>query len=419
MDRRQYLKHFMIILSGNSAAQAINLLSYPLLTRLYTPHAFGVFAMFVAAAAVPGVIACGRFDLAVTTAPKAGRYGILWLCIAIAIGIGCLSIGGGALYWYLIGQGPSLLIPPLLGLTVTLTGVCTAQSMFLIRHDRYRAQSLSVIFRTGGAVLSQIALGLMAATSMSLILGFVFGLLAQALIQGIVIAARLDPKRPRLREMRAMFYRFRRQVTVDIPSSLLSGFSNNLLTFLLAGLYSTRTVGFYSIGNRLAVVPLQLFNDALSQTFFQKAARARELKGHFWDEMKFSLVTSGLLSVAVLAAIVLFARPFITIYLGKQWAPAADMLIILAPMLAVRGLTMSIATTVFVMRSAHWLFVHNIANVTVMLLAYALAQFLHLSELGFLALASAMLTAEYALFAGFLVYRARQTRAATLGAASR
>jgi O-antigen/teichoic acid export membrane protein len=410
MDRRQYFKHFMIILTGNGAAQAVNLLSYPLLTRLYTPHEFGVFAMFVAASAVPGAIACGRFDLAVTTAPKAGRYGILWLCAAIAAAVGLLSIGAAALYWQLSGRGTGMLLPLLLGLSVTLTGVCSAQSMFLMRHDRYRAQSLSVLTRTGGAVLAQIGLGLVAATAMSLILGFVFGLLAQALLLAGVIWLRLDPRWPRLRDMRAMFFRFRHQVAVDIPSTLIAAFSLNLLTFLLAALYDTRTVGFYSIGNRLAIVPLALFNDALSQTFFQKAARAKETKGHFWDEMKFSLVTSALLSVAVLAGIVLLARPFITMYLGRQWAPSADMLIILAPMLAVRSLTMSIGTTVFVMRSAHWLFIHNVANVVTTLSAYGISVWLGLSALNFLIVASALLTIEYALFAVFLIAKARGAR---------
>jgi hypothetical protein len=84
------------------------------------------------------------------------------------------------------------------------------------------------------------------------------------------------------------------------------------------------------------------------------------------------------------------------------------MLIILAPMLAVRSLTMSIATTVFVMRAAHWLLIHNIANVLTTLAAYAIAALLGLSSLKFLMVASAMLTIEYALFATFLIFKARQ-----------
>lgn len=418
MDRRLYLKHFMIILSGNSAAQAANLLSYPFLARLYSPHEFGIFAMFVAAAAIPSAVACGRFDLAVTTAPRWGRFGILWLCVAIAAGVGLVSMAGAAIYFQLSATAVHPALPVLLGLSVFLTGVCSAQSMFLMRHERYRATSSSLLVRTGGAVVVQLALALVAATALSLILGFVFGLLAQAVMLALVIWRRIGPGKPKLRDMRAMFFRFRRQVTVDIPSTLIAAFSLNLLTFLLAALYGTRTVGFYSIGNRLAVVPLQLFNDALGQTFFQKAARGHEARGHFWDEMKFSLVTSGLLSIGVLVAILLLARPFITIYLGAQWAPAADMLVIMAPMLAVRSLTMSIGTTVFVLRSAHWLFIHNVANVAVTLIAFAIAHFMHLSPLQFLEVAATLLALEYGAFALFLIAAARRTRTAALSRAA-
>jgi O-antigen/teichoic acid export membrane protein len=414
LDRRQFLRHFMIILTGNGAAQAVNLLSYPVLARLYSPEAFGTFAMFVAATAIPSAIACGRFDLQVPTAPGPGRFGIFWLCLAIASIVGILSIGGAAIYWQYSDIRADSSVPFLVGLAVFLTGACSAMSMFLMRHDWYRTQSLSVLTRTGGAVIVQIALGLLAATSFSLITGFVAGLAAQALLLAAVVWRRLNPGPPRKRGMRAMFSRFRPQVAVDIPSTLIAAFSLNLLTFLLAALYGQRTVGFYAVGNRLAIVPLALFNDALSQTFHQKAARAKETKGHFWDEMKFSLLASALLSIAVLAGIVLLAKPFIMIYLGKQWAPAADMLIILAPMLAVRSLAMSIGTTVFVMRAAHWLLIHNIANVLTTLAAYGIAALLDLSSLKFLMVASAMLTIEYALFATFLIFKARSARAAVL-----
>ncbi|HUE78790.1 MAG TPA: oligosaccharide flippase family protein [Sphingomicrobium sp.] len=408
MDRRLYLKQFMIILSGNGAAQAANLLSYPFLARLYTPHEFGVFATFVAAAAIPSSVACGRFELAVTTAPRWGRFGILWLCVAVAAGVGLLSVFGAAIYWQLSETAAHPSLPVLLGLSIFLTGVTSAQSMFLMRHDCYRATSSSLLVRTGGAVVVQLALAFVSATALSLILGFVFGLLAQAAMLALIIWRRVRPGKPKLRDMRAMFLRFRHQVTVDIPSTIIAAFSLNLVTFMLGGLYGQRVVGFYSIGQRLAITPLQLFNDALGQIFFQKAARARETKGHFWDEMKFSLLTSGLISLGVLVIILLVARPFIVFYLGAQWAPAADILVILAPMLAVRSLTMSIATTVFVMRAAHWLFIHNVANVAMTIAAYAFALFFGLGPAAFLSVAALLIGFEYAVFALFLIWASRR-----------
>src|SRR5687767_8086459 len=116
MDRRQYLRHFMVLFSGTAAAQLVNLASYPFLARLYTPADFGVFAMFVAVSAIPGAIACGRFDLAVPTAPRAGRFAILWLCVAIAVAMGALSTVGSAIYWFATDAQVQPAIPLLLGL---------------------------------------------------------------------------------------------------------------------------------------------------------------------------------------------------------------------------------------------------------------------------------------------------------------
>jgi len=408
LDRREYLRHFLIIFTGNGAAQVVNLLGYPFLARLYSPQEFGLFGMFVAAAAVPGTVACARFEFAIPTAPRRGASGVLWLCFIISAALGLISAGATAIYMWASGRTFSGELALLFGSCVALTGICAANSFYLMRHEHYRVASASLLVRTGTAVASQIVLGLLSATASSLILGFTLGLAAQGLMLGAVTWRVVHPGPPDRRSMAAMFRRFRRQVFVDFPSTLIAAFAANVLTFALAILYTPRIVGFYSMGSRLAVVPLALFNDSLSQVFFQKAARARQEKGHMWDELRFSATVSGLLSAAVLVGILLFARPFIRIFLGRTWLPAADMLVVLAPMLAVRSLTMSIATAVFVLRSAHWLLVHNVATVALPALAFALSWLLKLGPIGFLGITSGFLALEYAFFGVFLAAAARR-----------
>ena len=77
MDRRQFFGQFAALFTGTAVAQLFNLASYPLLARLYTPDQFGLFGAFIAAAAIPGAIACGRFELGITTAPASGRKAML------------------------------------------------------------------------------------------------------------------------------------------------------------------------------------------------------------------------------------------------------------------------------------------------------------------------------------------------------
>ena len=413
-SRRQYWRHFLLILGGNGAAQFINLAGYPFLARLYSPQEFGVFGLFVAASAIPGIVACGRFEYAIPTAPKGGAPSVLWLCLLASVAMGMLAAGAAAIYASLSSAIFGCAFPVLFGLCVTLTGVCAGSSMFVLRNEGYRAVSISVLARTAIAIMSQIGLAFLARDSFSLIVGFVLGLAVQAAILTGWVWMKVDPGSPQPPRMRAMFTRYRRQVTVDFPSTLVAAVALNILTFTLAILYDQRTVGYYSMGNRLAVVPLALFNDALAQVFFQKASRAKREQGHLWNELKFNLFTSGILSFGVLFGIVLFARPFIGIFLGAKWQPAADMLIVLAPMLAIRGLAMSIATTVFVLRSAHWLFIHNIATVVLPIAAFAAAQIFDLGPLTFLALVSVLLFIEYLGFGSFLVWAAHRDRSTRL-----
>jgi O-antigen/teichoic acid export membrane protein len=206
--------------------------------------------------------------------------------------------------------------------------------------------------------------------------------------------------------MRALFRRYRRQVTIDIPSTFIAALGLNLMTFFLMTLFNQRTLGFYALANRIAITPLQLFNDALGQVFFQKAARSQEATGRFWNEMKFNVLTSGILSLGVLGGIWLLARPFIGLYLGKGWLPAADMLLILAPMLAMRSLCMSVATTVFVLRRPQWLLYHNIANAVAQAIAFAIGWASGMGVTAFLALAAGLLFVEYFVFAALLIVAA-------------
>lgn len=406
MDWREYLRHFAILLSGTAAAQALNLAAYPLLARLYTPADFGGFAIFVAASAIPGSIACGRFELAVPTAPHWGRQAILWLCIVIALVAGAVSTVGAALWWWWQGLPNGGVMAPLLGLCVFLTGFTAAAQLYLMRHDRYRLSSLSLVVRTGGAVVAQALLALVARDALSLVIGYAAGFAAQGLMLAAALR-RVGAGRPNAARMRALFRRYRRQVSIDIPSTFIAALGLNLMTFFLLALFDQRTLGFYSLANRIAIVPLQLFNDALGQVFFQKAARSQERTGSFWNEMKFNVATSGAISIAVLGGIWLLATPFITLYLGRQWAPSAQMLLILAPMLAMRSLAMSVATAVFVLKRPQWLLYHNLANAAVQGAAFALGWASGMGVTQFLGLAALLLFGEYLVFALLLIAVAR------------
>lgn len=407
MNRREYLSHFGLLFSGTAAGQLVNLASYPFLARLYSPVDFGGFAIFVAASLIPAAIACARLELAIPIAPRHGRFAIVWLSYTAAAVVALLSGAAGAAYWLWVGTPGALILAALLLLAVGVTGFCNATTVFLMRHDEYRLTSASVFVRTAAGVTAQLALAFVMRDSWGLILGYFAGLVAQAAILLPRLVRTLGRSRPRLRPMRAMLARYRAQVSADIPGTLIGAWAYQATPFFIHFLYGPAAVGFYALGQRIALLPLQFFNESLSQIFFQKAARAQEERGSFWRETKFNLLVSGVLSGGALVAILLLARPVITVYLGAQWEPSATILIILAPMLALRSITMSIATTVFVIGKAHWLLLHNVASLLILLTAFGVA-FLSSGSLHmFLTVLTVFSSIEFACFGALLIHAAR------------
>lgn len=408
MDRRRYLRHFIELLTGTAAAQLITFALYPLLGRLYRPEDFGVLALFTTASAILGAVACARYDIALPIARRSARFAVFWLCVILSLAIGIVSGLGGALYWHLREAAVTPVLPWLLGLSVFLTGFCTASTLFLLRHDRYRTTSGSIVIRILGAALVQILMAFVWGGGTGLVVGYCAGLLLQGLMLAAAMRTVTQWRAPRLAQMAAVTRRYGRQAVIDIPSVLLAVISTNILNALLLVLYDERTVGMYSLANRIAFVPFQTFNDALSRVFFQKAARAREETGGFWREMKFNLVVSGVLSVAILIAIALFARPFIPFFLGEVWRPAASILIILAPMLAMTSLVNSVGTAVFVLGRGHWRLAHNVAMVSLHVVAFGAAWALSLSLEAYLILVSVLLTLELGVYLVLLAAAARR-----------
>jgi O-antigen/teichoic acid export membrane protein len=408
MNRREYFKHFTQLFTGSFAAQLLNFAAYPLLARLYSPMEFGVFATFVAAAAIPSEAACARFDLAVPTAPQWGRFAILWLCILISA-VAALFWGAGAAVYWLVVEGRATNLQPLLfGLCVGLTGFCAAGSLYLLRNNLYGIGAIAVAIRTGGAVLAQVAIGLIWSSSLALIIGFAAGLLAQAIVVGWAILKYARPKRPRPSQMRILFERYKWQVAVDIPNTVVAGLALNLPTFFIAASFGQRVVGFYGLAHRIAIAPIQDLTDALSQIYFQKAARSYEERGSFWPELELTLLASSLLAAGLVPGILLFAKPVVVTYLGARWEPVATILAILAPMLATRSIISSIHSTTYVLRRAWWLLVHNLANVLVVTLAFLTAVLGSLGSTGFFELMALLASIEYVLFGTVLVIAARR-----------
>ena len=70
LPKGEFSKNVLTLLTGTTISQALPISVSPILTRLYSPEDFGVFALFLAICAIFSSIATGRYELAIVLPEK-------------------------------------------------------------------------------------------------------------------------------------------------------------------------------------------------------------------------------------------------------------------------------------------------------------------------------------------------------------
>ena len=70
LPKSTYAKNVLTLMTGTGLAQAIPIAISPILTRIYTPEEFGVFALYMAIASILTVLVTGRYEMAILLPKK-------------------------------------------------------------------------------------------------------------------------------------------------------------------------------------------------------------------------------------------------------------------------------------------------------------------------------------------------------------
>ena len=98
--KSEFSRNVLTLMTGTTIAQAIPITISPILTRIYTPEDFGVFALFVAIVGFIAVIASGRYEQAIML-PKYDKYAIniftlslILICLTSIFTAACIRLFG-------------------------------------------------------------------------------------------------------------------------------------------------------------------------------------------------------------------------------------------------------------------------------------------------------------------------------------
>lgn len=355
INRHDFLKNVMVLLSGSSIALVIPVLIMPVLTRLFTPEDFGVWGTFFAIVGIFSVIANGRYELALLLPARDRKaFNMFAGSILIAFFLSLLLLFPALFFRSDISvmlDMPDLesllwLVP----LAVFTNGVIQACNYWHNRSKRFGVLSVGRIVQSSSTAVLNIGFGTASYFSGAMVIASIFGQILLSLYYLSRIRLKRLGRLVTWSQIGSVLKEYKEYPVKSGVGIFLNILKEQAPIFLLGFYFDVVIVGFYSLIIRLFNSPLSLVAGSLGQVYYQKAVEMKN-NGRRVFPLYMKTTTRLFLGLVVPVIIVMLWGDNVFGYIfGNEWTEAGNILVIFTLYYAVRFVVSSQSSLLLVFK---------------------------------------------------------------------
>jgi|GEM_PF-2944010 len=363
----------LLMLSG-VIAQTINLFAYPLLTQLYAPEAFGIFAALLSVATLVGSAICLRLDMVFQVVPRDEEWGVFRAALInlICVGLVVLVLVWASSSWVLpvfvadaVDQMPPFLWAALLALTSGLIGLAALGRQVRSKWVNYRRLAGAQVARTVVAVLTQVAVFWLVPGFLGLIFGFLSGLIFFCLLTLPLSVTRSFGDQHPVPPGQVLLHH-QAFIRTDVVNILIGAAVMAMYPIAVLALFGAEKAGFFALASRLSFIPVEFLGAAISTVFFQQFSQSVRAKEGVLPLFQRTLFFGILAGLVVALGFVVLADAFVGLLFDPLWAPTAGLIIGLLPTMIVRFYIGCIGSAPLTLKKPGLIFAWNIAQLAIL-----------------------------------------------------
>lgn len=316
-----FLRRVGALFSGAVAAQALQLLALPFLSRAYGPQNYGAYGTFAAALYVAGMSATFRYELAIPL-PRSTRTArdLALLCVwndglasVLVLLISAAATMRVREAWLPVG------FPLYLASSAFFVGLFNTACAVAVRYHDYRAVSVGRVVQVVVAVGTSTACARGHMLAQGLMLGNLAGYAAAcAAVMGRPGAPRFLGAWPGTVRMLAILRRYKSFAVFNWPQALLDGIRPLGTVACLQHFFGANATGLYHIANQTLQTPAIALSQSISQVYYRDlvdnvgTARGRR------TSIRLALVLAALAAIGTVAVWLSGDRALVAL-LGARW----------------------------------------------------------------------------------------------------
>jgi O-antigen/teichoic acid export membrane protein len=323
--KSEFSRNVLTLMTGTTIAQAIPIAISPILTRIYTPEDFGMFALYMSVASILSVVATGRYELAIMLPKKdEDAVNIVALSILISFFVSFMAL---LTVFIFNAQITNLLGNPeisswlyFIPITVLWTGIYQSFNYWSNRKKQYKRLAMSRVIQSGTTATTNLGMGFGGFGGSGLILGAVLG---QGVATAILAKMVWGEDKDRIYVLKklkilALARKYKKFPTWNLFSSFISTLRLNILVFFFSKFFLSSFLGFYYMADRMLRLPISLFIGAFSDVFFQKISKLKSYTDIFDTSKAYFFKLFFLLTVPYII-VIFFLKDTVPFIFGEEW----------------------------------------------------------------------------------------------------
>ncbi len=362
-----FARNAATLMTGTAVAQALPIAAAPILTRIYSPADFGLFALYLSIVSPLSIISTARYESAIML-PEKDEDAVNLVGLSIFISIALSGIVLLVVCWWghffadLIGYQKIVKWFYLIPASIFLTGFYQSLNYWANRHSRYKMLATNRVVQSVTATGTNLFFGFYGLGAIGILLATLLG----QLVATILIACRLYLLDKEMKElislkvMKAQAKRYIKFPKYDIPSMFTNVLANQIPVFMFGKYFSSQVVGFYSLTNKVMGVPVGLISGSILDVFRQRASSDYAKYGNCKHIYVKTFKSLFLFAIFPFLFLMFFSPMLFSIIFGDSWRVAGEFASIMSVMFFLGFVVSPLSYVFFIAEKQNYNFIGQI-----------------------------------------------------------
>ncbi len=411
--KSEFSRNVLTLMTGTTIAQAIPIVISPILTRIYTPEDFGVFALYIGIVSFIAIVATARYEMAIVL-PKSEKEAINILALSILITLSIVFVITLIIIFFketilnILNANSLGNILYLVPLSTLLAGLAQSFNYWSNRKEYFKNMSNAQIAQSLSIGVSQPLLKYSGINS-GLILGNIVGRFVSVfvLIHKFIKNDRTSLDYIKKEVMIEQMIKYKDFPLVNSLHAFSDIVRNSGSVMLISSFFGSTILGFYSLSLRVLQLPIGIIGSALGQVLYKKFSSLYNDNQPLYPYVKSIMIKLILVGLPIFGILFFIAPDLFAFVFGEKWRVAGEYSQLLIPYLFMNFLASPISSIFLILDMQKLNFYISIIGTGMLIGTFWVGHMLNIDFINNLYILTSTMFIYYLFSINYLLYKIR------------